>query len=161
MKDYEDYVDPRAYKFFRFSGSSHSETLYSWDTQSGAKPTKVLKSDTHMPVCAYCGRRGLPLQPNIAMYRDYDVTGHTCACKEAMDEIDMLAEIERVRSVADEAIAALKRNMPKINSEVVQKLMKADMDRKIERLQEDQERGWGVSEHNFDNTSIRLIKGGE
>ena len=110
---YPEYIDERATGFFRnfLVGKSHGDAgssyKTSWNSQCGAKPTKMLKMPGR-PVCAYCGNEALPLQPYIP-YDDYGIKGYTCVCKGAMDEV----EWEKTKAEMEERHKKESREMEK------------------------------------------------
>lgn len=123
-----DYADERAKGRYRtgFVGKTHGDNGSSyrtdWDSQCDAEPTKMILTSGR-PVCAYCGNRGLPLQPYIP-HNDYDVTGYTCVCKGTMDEEEWRHEITEVENKHYEEMSAIKRRAPQTNPEVIKNLVK-------------------------------------
>lgn len=119
-----DYADERSYDCFTrgFVGSSHGDDGSSyrtyWNSECDASPTKMVNTYGR-PVCAYCGNEGLPLQPNISGWKDYEVTGYTCVCKGAMDEVDWRSEVTEVENKHYEEMSALRRREPKTNPDVI------------------------------------------
>lgn len=120
-----DYCDPRAEKYFHlnFVGSKHGEDgscyRYSWESTSGAKETKMIVFGYSDRVCAYCGNPGLPLQPLIERYRDYTVTGYTCVCKDAMDEIEIKEQLEQLKAKHHQEESLLEEKLPKVSKKVL------------------------------------------
>ena len=119
-----DYADERSYDRFSrgFVGSSHGDNgssyRTSWNSQCDAESTKMIQTYGR-PVCAYCGNVGLPLQPNIERFRDYDVVGYTCVCKGAMDEEEWRHELSEMENNHYEELQALKRREPRTNPDVI------------------------------------------
>lgn len=119
-----DYADERSYDRFSCGlvGSSHGDNgssyRTSWNSQCDAEPTKMINT-YNRPVCAYCGNVGLPLQPNIERFRDYDVVGYTCVCKGAMDEEEWRHELSEMENNHYEELQALKRRKPRTNPDVI------------------------------------------
>lgn len=123
-----DYADERSYDRFSrgFVGSSHGDNgssyRTSWNSQCDAEPTKMINT-YNRPVCAYCGNVGLPLQPNIERFRDYDVTGYTCVCKDAMDEVEWRNEMTALQNKHHKELQALKCREPKTNPDVIKRII--------------------------------------
>lgn len=123
-----DYADERSYGNFSrgFVGSGHGDNgssyRVSWDTQCGAEATKMIITYGR-PLCAYCGNIGLALQPNIERFRDYDVVGYTCVCKDAMDEVEWRNEMRELKNKHNEEIRALERREPKTNPDVIKRII--------------------------------------
>ncbi|QYC52606.1 hypothetical protein [Salmonella phage SSBI34] len=133
MKNYPEYVDERAKGYFRIGYTGRNDYRYHWDSQCGAKETLMIV-DAGTPICAYCGNRGLPLQPNI-QYGDYDTVGHTCVCKDAMDSLEVEMKIQNVLDDAYEESQRIRREcMPKINPDVARKVLNNKTERLINGL---------------------------
>lgn len=147
-----DYCDPRAEKNFTrgLVGISHGDNgsayRYSWDSQCGQKKTTMVDG-----YCAYCGNRGLPLQPLIDIYRDFTVLGHTCICKDAMDELELKDAVNQVRIKAEKEIQALEDKMPKINPKVIKTLAEDKLKSSLKHI----ERGF-CSESILNDLNITL-----
>lgn len=151
MKNLEEYVDERAYDYFRWGYTGKQGNQYSWDSQCSAK--KTLMINEYYPVCAYCGRRGLPLQPHIAQ-GDYLTYGHTCVCKDAMDSLEVANKIQEILDDAHELAKEMRRTqMPKVNPDVVRKVLQE----KTDRLLKDLSRNEGRGAHTLEEAGIKLI----
>lgn len=125
-----DYADPRSHQFFSnyYVGSSHGDNgashRWDWDSSAdGAEPTLVLPNDK----CAYCGNRALPIQAGLRRGRvgyhddrDYSVTGYTCCCKGAMDEVEHRAKVRELEDRHSQEMAALAKQAPKPDPKVFQ-----------------------------------------
>lgn len=145
-----DYADERSYDRFSrgFVGSSHgddgSNYRSSWNSQCDAEPTKMIHMRSR-PVCAYCGNVGFPLQPHIERFRDYEVTGYTCVCKGAMDEVEWKHDLCEMEKKHREELQALERCEPKSNPDVIKniitrltsKLEKAETMWEVEKILEE------------------------
>ena len=97
-----DHCDDRARKFFYqgLVGKSHGEDGTSYRTSfsndhEDLQPTKVYHSHRSRPSCVYCGKAAYSIQGNIPDC--YEVTGHCCVCKDAMDEIEHRAKVEDLK----------------------------------------------------------------
>lgn len=151
-----DYADERSYNYFSrgFVGSGHGDNGSSyridWNSQCDAEPTKMIKT-YNRPVCAYCGNHGLPLQPNIAYYGAYEVTGHTCVCKDAMDEVQWREELKELENKHYQEIQYLKQREPKSNPDVIKGIVK--------RLTSKLEKATTVSEMQDILEQLTAIKG--
>lgn len=125
-----NHVDDRALNRFRrgFVGSSHGDngSAYrdSWNSQCDAEPSKMIMTSGR-PICAYCGNTGLPLQPNIDRYGDYDIVGYTCVCTGAMDEEEWERERCEMENNHHEERRALERRKPKTNPDVIKGIIHA------------------------------------
>lgn len=138
-----DYADERSYNRFRrgFAGTSHGDDksgyCTDWNSQCDAKPTKMI-STFYRPVCAYCGNMGLPLQPNIERYKDYDVIGYTCVCKGAMDEEAWSQDLVKIEKRHIEELRDLHKCKPRTNPNVIKDLVKG-LTEKLSNLTDIQE----------------------
>lgn len=134
------YADKRAHKFFHrgFVGGTHGDdgTSYrmSWgSTDDGLVPTSVVMSETHgrhHPFCGYCGNRALPIQNSR-----YDVTGHTCVCKGAMDEVEWIALHKQMKSRHEDEMAELEDARPKVDPKVVARVAKSALDANVKDIE--------------------------
>lgn len=144
-----DYCDPRAEKYFHlnFVGSKHGEDgscyKYSWESTSGAKETKMIVFGYSDRVCAYCGNPGLPLQPLIERHRDYAVTGYTCVCKDAMDEIEIKEQLGQLKAKHRQEESLLEEKLPAVNKRV----LKAVADSRVEELKKNIDHGHFLEEY--------------
>lgn len=135
MKNLEEYVDERAYDYFSWGYTGKEEGhKYHWNSQCGAKETMMVKACSRL-VCAYCGRRGFPLQPLIAK-GDYHTYGYTCVCKDAMDSLEVVKKIQEILDDAYELAKEMRSTqMPKINPDVVKKALQDKTDRLLKDLE--------------------------
>lgn len=129
---YEEHVDERAYGFFS-SFCVGDGWVYEWNpTKPGLLPTKMLKDGDgyDSPVCAYCGRLGLPIQdPN------YNFKGHCCVCKDAMDELEIKGEKRKLQEKFEDILKGIDEALPKINGEVIELLIQKRRDDEIKGMQ--------------------------
>lgn len=142
-----DYCDERAEKYFRtgFVGSSHGDngTSYStsWDSTKGAKETKMVVFGYQEHVCAYCGNKGLPLQPRFTSSFDprcdSTVTGYACVCKDAMDEVEVKEQLKAMRAKHHDEENLLEKKLPKVNRNVLKRV--ADL--RVKSLKKEIDRG--------------------
>lgn len=88
-----DYADPRAKKFVRYF---HDGEPYFENDHKDLIPTKTIAIG-HYDYCVYCSNQALSIQSNIPF--SYEITGKTCICKGAMDEIEMK---QKIKSIKDE-----------------------------------------------------------
>lgn len=130
----EPHVDERAWKFFSWSyGRGNTR---GWDsTADGLRPTATLGTSGSLRVCAYCGRYALPIQTRQYSHRtgqdEFKNKGHTCVCREAMDEIDMVEQIDIINAQFRAALNKCHQAMPKTNPEILVALMdKAHQEKK-------------------------------
>lgn len=129
---YHDHCDERAKKFYErgFVGSSHGDDgtshSTSWSSRNKElKPTKCL-STNRITICAYCGNQALPIQHNIELdirRSNYDITGYTCCCTSAMDEIEYQVKLEELFDRHNQEVDELEKLTPKISEEVQVKLL--------------------------------------
>ncbi len=146
------YADPRSHKFFTrgFVGSKAGEegTNYStyWNSHSETVPTTVysLRSDAH--VCAWCGNRPFPLQDAYL-----DVIGYICVCKDAMDEVELIAEYQALLKEQAQARQALKDKLPKPSQVVLDMVV----DKTIAKIKDDLARNFFVDSA-LDSLDIKL-----
>jgi hypothetical protein len=94
------HCNKRAKKFFkwgsRYNGKNESGYRYS-TTHEELEPTRTASIDGK-EYCIYCGNPAYSIQANINRFNNYDVTGHCCICKNAMDEIDYRKEKEELQT---------------------------------------------------------------
>lgn len=162
MKDYEDYVDERAYKFFNQSYSSGGWGP-SFNTQhEDLRPTTVFGSRSGRPVCAYCGKPAMPIQKNIK-YGDYDTTGHTCVCKAVMDDREIDDKVAEIKADAEKKIAALRLDYAKPSKEVIKWVMMAQMKNTEEVMAKELNKKGGLHywdvESLLDRVGLKMITG--
>lgn len=137
-----DYADLRAHKFFEryFVGETNGEnnSCYKtgWDSTSGAKPTQyVTYNDGHSRACSYCGNRPFPIQSNIGD----DISGYSCVCKAAMDEVEWQAKLHELElrhaKERHELCKTAPQPDPKVLVNIVTKVAKG--------ITDDLSKGWG------------------
>lgn len=142
-----EYCDERAAQFFRrgYVGNSNGEngTPYSthWDSTSGAKETKMILSASSRPNCAYCGNVGLPLQPyfrgSFTQDSDATVTGYTCICKDAMDEVQIKEQLQAMRAKHHAEETLLANSLPKVNKKALKAVAEARMKKLKKQIDQD------------------------
>lgn len=118
-------IDPRAEKFFSryYVGQYVNDAdqfgyVTRWNTRhEELVPTKCY----HRTWCAYCGSRAFAIQPS---HLGFDITGHSCSCKEAMDEVEYKQKLEQLKEKHEEEISALKKTKPKPSEDVKRKIIK-------------------------------------
>ncbi len=117
------YADERAKRFFYYGYTGKSGD-YFWNTSAeGLEPTLTYPNGT----CGYCGNRALSIQAGLRhrnrldSERDYDVTGYTCCCKEAMDEVEHRTLVKQMKERHEDELAALNATAPAPSEAVFQK----------------------------------------
>lgn len=152
------HVDERAHRFYSWGGYSGGGGR-GWDsTAEGLRPTTTL-GDNYTKVCAYCGRLALPIQKrvwdNFKGCSDFVNKGHCCVCKDAMDELEMVDQMEEIKKKFNAALRDCQAAMPKTNPAIVD----AFIDRKAEKLKKDlkfwNDRG-SIQAHALDKTGLKL-----
>lgn len=134
----QEHVDERAYKFFSYMYGRNGHHK-GWDsTKEGLRPTATLGKSDRMRACAYCGRRALPIQKKQYSHRtgqdEYKNIGHCCVCKEAMDELDMVDQIDIITRQFNAALSKCNQAMPKTNPAVLLALMDKELEEKKKSL---------------------------
>lgn len=134
----EEHVDERAHKFFSWMYGRNGQHK-GWDsTKEGLRPTATLGKGDRMRACAYCGRRALPIQKKQYSHRtgldEYKNIGHCCVCKEAMDELDMVDQIDIITKQFNAALSKCQQAMPKTNPAVLLALMDKELEEKKKSL---------------------------
>lgn len=134
----EDHVDERAQKFFSWMYSRNGQHKGWNSTEEGLRPTATLGKGDRMRACAYCGRRALPIQKKQYSHRtgqdEYKNIGHCCVCKEAMDELDMVDQIDIITRQFNAALSKCQQAMPKTNPAVLLALMDKELEEKKKSL---------------------------
>jgi hypothetical protein len=124
------HIDERAKKFFDrvFVGKlegKHGEDEYgykmSWDSRHEELKTSKHYRGNH---CAYCGNRPFPIQPENC---GYEVTGYTCICKDAQDEIEIKQAVELLEIEHEKALRQLKSTLPEVSVELKRKLVEKEL----------------------------------
>lgn len=137
----EEHVDERAYPFFHHV-YGRDGYVCEYNSTSGAKPTKVLSIEGfYHKYCAYCGRKALPIQGELEKGRGfftgyYDI-GHCCVCKDAMDEIEHNNKLVELKKRHENELLELEESRPKLNQEVVSKLVEKVFKERQEQLKKD------------------------
>jgi len=158
----EEHVDERAYKFFSYMYGREGHH-YGWNsTKEGIRATATIGSGSGFRACAYCGRQALPIQQKKYNHRkdqdEYKSVGHCCVCKDAMDELDMMDQIDIITKQFKAAIGKCHQAMPKTNPEVLFALVDRQHEEKKKSL-----RFWNndgrISPHSLDDFGMNL-KGG-
>lgn len=121
-----EHADPRALKHFDkcFVGTSHGDngTGYktSWNSLSDAVPTECIAFDNgYSHICAYCGLLPYPIQTHVGS----EVTGYSCICKEAMDEVEFKVALAEMRLRHQQELLELGKTAPKYNPEAIAKVV--------------------------------------
>lgn len=134
-----DHADKRAHRFYYsgFVGSGHgdngSSRSTSWDSMhEDLKQTAVVTHLNGNPMCAYCGNRALPIQDPDT----YHVHGHTCCCKDTMDELEWRVSYSNLLAEQLAARKELEKAAPVINKAVLQRLMDYSHQATVKRLGE-------------------------
>lgn len=144
-----DYADDRAKDMVSqgYVGSGHGnyggnkQYLISFDTSyPDARETQTIKISRHH-YCSYCSRLALPIQSEIYTKNNYKVTGYTCVCKGAMDEIQMQKDIKEVnnklqkfKNECESEIRNLKMTHGLNNPNTAEDLVKRIIENKISRI---------------------------
>lgn len=154
----EEHVDERAWNFFSWSyGRGNTR---GWDsTKEGIRPTATLGSGNGFRACAYCGRQALPIQERKYSHRtgqdEYISKGHCCVCKDAMDEVDMMVQIDIITKQFKSAISKCHQAMPKTNPEILFALVDKQHEEKKKSL-----RFWNndgrISPHSLNDFNMNL-----
>lgn len=133
-----DYADPRSHEFFAngFVGFTHGDngTSYarSWDSRHPELKVTATVAVNYRAHCVYCGNRAMPIQN-----QDLDVTGYTCPCKGALDEVEYLRLVEELREQFDNDLESLTANAAPVPSEEV---LRRSMNSMVSQALEDAKR---------------------
>lgn len=111
-----EHADERAHKFYdrvyvgpNLHGADKHGYKMSWDSDhDDLKEVNVL-SECY---CGWCGNRPMPIQ-SLLWKGNYSVTGYTCVCKDAMDAVELQAQIEELEQLHTEQMEELRRKLPK------------------------------------------------
>lgn len=140
----EDHVDERAYPWFSYMyGGNPAKHYYGWNsTKNGIRPTSTFDYDG-TEICAYCGRRALPIQSlrGSSLTGEYFTKGHCCVCKDAMDELECRDKEEEVRQKMRSLISDIRRVAPRPKTAVAIAIVKAKAEYQEKQLTERAERG--------------------
>ena len=157
----DEHVDERAYPFFSYQYSGSGKRDWSWNSLSdGLRKTTVLTIG-YEKVCAYCGRRALPIQKSVSsayMGTEYHDMGECCVCKDAMDELEIKDKVKELRKEMEQAIRRLESIAPPINPDVVSALIDANADHLKKEVERNREYG-GVSPYTLDQAGIKIREG--
>ncbi|QEM41000.1 hypothetical protein TQVEPAJM_CDS0073 [Pseudomonas phage VB_PaN_phPA-Intesti] len=127
------HCDERAERFFSrvfvgksVRGADKYGYTYSWNSRhADLQPTSTLQQrGAHS--CSFCGRAALPIQNSgdrFAGY-DYSVTGYTCICSGAMDELDWIVQAQRMKKRHQEEVEEMLLQRPVPPKDVRQELTK-------------------------------------
>ena len=154
----EEHVDERAKGFFSWSyGRGNTR---GWDsTKEGLRPTATIGSGDGFRACAYCGRQALPIQEkrwdNFEERYEYVKKGHCCVCKDAMDELEMMDQVDIITKQFNAAISKCHQAMPKTNPDVLFALVDRQHEEKKKSL-----RFWNndgrISPHSLSDFNMNL-----
>lgn len=127
----EEHVDERAYPFFS-TVYGKDGWVSDWDsTKPGLRVTKTVMIDNYgTPVCAYCGRVGLPIQDRSTL----NFKGHCCVCKDAMDEVEIKTEVKKIKEKFDNLLEEMYRSLPEPNEIVLQYVIERKAKQEIDSL---------------------------
>lgn len=138
-----EYTDDRARRLFErvYVGTRHGDATghsWSWDSMNGSlKPTLTHVVEGSRAFCAYCGNRAYPIQERIG----YQVTGFTCVCKGAMDEIEWMAVRQQMLDRHHDELVEMESAAPKADPQVLVRVVEFQ----AKALIKDIERGFGSS----------------
>lgn len=119
----EEHVDERAYKFFSYQYGRDGHQ-HGWNSLAvGLSPTSIISAG-NLIVCAYCGRRALPIQQRITSQgwspeEDYANKGYCCVCKDAMDEVAVMEQMSKIQDQMYRAIQECKNTLPAPDRRIV------------------------------------------
>lgn len=156
----EEHVDERAYKFFSWSYGRNGGQAGWNSTKEGLRPTATLGNPRGFRACAYCGRQALPIQKKKEYSHrtgqdEYKSVGHCCVCKEAMDELDMMDQIDLITKQFKAALSECHRAMPKTNPDILFALVDRQHEEKKKTL-----RFWNndgrISPHSLEDYGFTL-----
>lgn len=134
-------IDPRAHKFYQWAYHGRSEACpsgssYFWDNDHPELvATEVYKTPRYNPICVYCGETAKSIQAHIPR-GCYDVTGHTCHCAGAMDEVEHAAQVEALQERHRLELAALKKQAPKAPGEILDRVLSQSWQVALERAKD-------------------------
>lgn len=123
-----DNINPKAHKFFSYA-STGKERGYVFNTShEDLKTTEVLFNIFSENYCAYCGERAKPIQSRIRKFKDYTVTGYTCICEGAFQELEIDEKIKNIRDQCNKDCRALekelesKKNTDELKQKIISKI---------------------------------------
>jgi hypothetical protein len=147
-------ADPRAQKFFHTvfvgtscKGADSSGHKRSWDSDhEELAGTPCHAYDVSGRYCVFCGAHSLPIQGNLRRVcfkslrndSDYKITDWTCVCKEAMDWLEVAAEVKALEEKYELEKEKLLATRPKFNQQVSVDLVRKASEYQIKQLQD----GW-------------------
>lgn len=103
------YVGPTAAK------NSHGHVYHFNTTHADLLPTATFKMGGYF--CAYCGESAYPIQANLRVHDDYDTTGYTCVCEDALADADHQRAVKELKKKHHEEMYQLNCNAPKAKPE--------------------------------------------
>lgn len=134
-----EHADKRALRFYStgFVGTGHGDNgtsrMTHWDSMhEDLRPTAIVMHVTGIPVCAYCGNRALPIQDSVS----FNTHGYTCCCKYTMDELEWRKAYSELLESQAVVRKALEENAPKVNKQIIQRLMDYSHQATVKRLEE-------------------------
>lgn len=154
----EEHVDERARSLFSWSYGCRGQAGWN-STKEGLRPTATLGAGDGLRACAYCGRQALPIQKreysHLTGQDEYKKIGHCCVCKDAMDELDMVDQIDIITKQFNAALSKCHQAMPKTNPEVLFALVDKQHEEKKKSL-----RFWNndgrISPHSLSDFNMNL-----
>lgn len=132
-----EYADPGSHKHFctGYVGTGHGDNgsghLTSWDSCSGAVPTRAHALSHSRLYCVYCGNRAFPIQSEIGG----KPSGYCCVCTDAMDEVQWRREHDAILEKHALELEAHSRQRPKSNKDVVRKLVQRIHNQQMDDLE--------------------------
>lgn len=156
----EEHVDERAYKFFSYyTDGRRGGYHHGWNSMvEGLRATTTIDSGS-LHVCAYCGRIALPIQKSEYNHRrgedEYISKGSCCVCKEAMDELEMIDQINVIKKQMEIAIGNCWAAMPATNPEVLLALVDRRAEETKKTLKFWNDRG-SISPHTVETAGFKL-----
>lgn len=124
------HTDERAKKFFDrvFVGKlagKHGEDENGYKMSWNSRHEELKASKNYRGYhCAYCGNRPFAIQPDNC---GYEITGYTCICKDAQDEIEIRQAVELLNAVYEKELRQLKSALPEVSVELKRKLVEKEL----------------------------------
>jgi len=143
--DYPKHCDKRAEKFFneayigtsenaRKNGANEQGYCINWNSShEDLIPTSSFRIDSDY-YCVYCANKMYPIQDGLRRrgfgeypsHQDYEVTGHACVCKHAMNEIEMNRKLNELKEQCQENCnEIMKKYNLNINKSAICKLIQS------------------------------------
>jgi hypothetical protein len=133
------HADPRAHKFYEYNyvgprhGDAGTSSSMDWDSMhSDLQPTAIITHDHSKPACGYCGHVALPIQHCIS----YNITGYTCCCVKAMDELDWRKTYSELLAKQADERKVLQLHAPVVDKAIIQRLMDSQHQATVKHLRE-------------------------